>query len=216
MFFNNKKQVKCGVCNSKIEDKFSFCPYCGSDLVDKEKESRDLGFLGKEDAPEDMFFNPQNSFGFGLTDKLIGSLFNTVMKSLDKQLKNQMKEFENSPPEIRALPNGIQIKIGSPKPKKTRKKYEQTITQEQLNKMSSLPRTTAKTNIRRLNNKIVYELNTPGVETPQDVFVSKTESGYEIKAIGSNKIYVNNLSIDLPLRSFSIADNKLLVEFHAE
>ena len=82
--------------------------------------------------------------------------------------------------------------------------------------MSTLPRTQAKTNIRRLSNKVIYELATPGLQSVQDVFVSKTESGYEIKALGDKKIYVNNLPIDLPMRGFSVEDNKLLVEFKTQ
>ncbi len=84
---------------------------------------------------------------------------------------------------------------------------------EQLKKMGSLPRTEAKTSVKRFGDKVVYELATPGVNSANDVFVSKLESGYEIKAIGNKKIYVNSVPINLPLRKYSILKNKLLVEF---
>jgi len=81
--------------------------------------------------------------------------------------------------------------------------------------MSDLPRTEAKTSIRRIGDRLIYELNTLGVNSPQDIFISKTESGYEIKALGSKKVYVNSIQIDLPLRGYALQKNKLLVEFES-
>jgi len=85
-----------------------------------------------------------------------------------------------------------------------------------LKKMGSLPRAKAKTSVKRFGNKVVYELSTPGVISAEDVFISKLESGYEIKAIGDKKVYVNSVPINLPLKKYSIVNNKLLFEFLAE
>ena len=82
--------------------------------------------------------------------------------------------------------------------------------------MSNLPRAPAKTSVRRLSDKVVYELSAPGIESVEDVFVSKLENGYEIKAIGGKKVYVNSLPVNLQLKGFSISENKLLVEFKPE
>ena len=217
MFFNKKKEeAECFSCNSRIEGKFSFCPYCGTDLIDREREMRDFGLLGKSDSSEDIMM-PGN---FGITDKIINSLVNSLVKNLDRQFKevdkNLEKEFGRT--EVRSFPNGIKIRIGQPieKRKSQTKLVKKTLTSEQLEKMSSLPRAEAKSSVKRLNNKVVYELSTPGVDSPQDIFVSKLESGYEIKAIGSKKIYVNSLPVNLPLKRLSLAKNKLLVEFHTE
>ena len=83
-------------------------------------------------------------------------------------------------------------------------------------RMSSMPRTIAKTSVKRINDKIIYELNIPGINSPEDVFVSKLESGYEIKAIGEKKVYVNSLPIDLPIIKFTINSDKLFLEFSQE
>ena len=82
--------------------------------------------------------------------------------------------------------------------------------------MSTLPREKAKTNVKRLGDKIIYELATPGVSSPEDIFISKLETGYEIKAIGSKKIYVNSIPINLQLKNYSISKSKLSVEFKAQ
>lgn len=215
MFFK-KKTSKCENCNSKINDKYSFCPHCGISLLNEEKYVKDYGLLGKNEKIEDEEFLPQQ-FGMGITDKLLGSLMNTLIKSLDKQFKQMGKEFKMDKTEIKSFPNGIKIKIGPASSfKKTPQKkaiFNKQISDEQLEKMAALPRAKAETKVKRLNDKIIYELSTPGIQSPDDVFVSKLESGYEIKVISDKKVYVNSLPVNLPLKSLSIDNNKLLIEF---
>ena len=215
MFFK-KKPVKCGNCRSKIKGKYSFCPYCGSSLANEDKNFKDYGLLGKGEE-----LGMPIETGMGFTDKIIGSLVNTLMKSLDKQFNQLDKEFGKvDRAEIRSFPNGIKIKIGhvaqttqTKKPKE--RTFKNQITQEQIDKMSSMPRVKAEAKVKRLNDKVIYELNIPGIQSPHDVFISKLESGYEIKAIGNKKVYVNSLPVNLPLQSLSIDNNKLFVEFLA-
>jgi len=216
MFFKKKsnKQQRCGNCSSKTSEKFSYCPYCGNPLIDEEKHVKDYGLLG---ANEEFLETESQSFNFGITDKIIGSLMNGLIKNLGKQFRQFDKKSEKT--EISGFPNGIKIRIG-PVPaaqKKTAQKSmrHNDISEKQLEKMSSLPREKAETKVKRLNDKIIYELDTPGIESPQDVFVSKLESGYEIKAIGNKKIYVNSLPVNLPLKKVSLGDGKLFVEFLA-
>jgi len=219
MFFDKKKkkEIKCDGCGSNANEKYSFCPHCGNSFLDPEIEKNNFGLLGRTDSPNFQDQDPMTG-GLGITDKLVGSLFNSVMKSLDKQLKNQMKDIEQDMQnaEIKTFPNGIRISVANPnqmQQKKPKKKQAQQITEDQIKKISSLPKTKAKSNMKRFGDKVVYELSTPGLESVQDVFVSKLENGYEIKAIGSKKVYVNNIPINLPLRKYSIIKNKLLMEF---
>lgn len=214
MFFNKNKKLKCEKCKSGIQEDFSFCPYCGNPMLDAEKVRKDFGILGRSDVIEEDFMNiplePQN----GITDKLIESLMNGLMKTMEKQFK-EVSRGQN--PEIRNLPNGIKISIGSQQPKKTNKKSQQsTVSESQLKRMSELPRATAKTNVRRLSDKVVYELAIPGIESPEDVFVSKLEQGYEIKAIAKKKVYINSLPLELPIKGFAIDPTKLSVEFKTQ
>ncbi len=212
MFFKKKKEkLICSECGSGIKSDFTFCPYCGLDLYNPEEDMRDFGMLGKEDSDQNEM-EEQLVSNLGLTDKILGSLINNLMKNIDQQFRNYEKT------EIRTLPNGIKINIGVPrsiKPQQVKQKLPDKVTDEQIKKMGSLPRVTAKTDIKRLNDKLIYELNTPGLSSINDVIVSKLESGYEIKAIADKKIYVNSLPVNLPLNGFSISDNKLLVEFRA-
>lgn len=213
MFFGKKsKGEKCPNCSSKVKINFSFCPHCGESLFEEEineYNEEDYGLLGRDDYIDEP--RTPSQFNLGIADKLIGSLVNSLMKNLDKQIKNSEK---TNKPEIKNLPNGIRIRIGPPQKKEdTPQIFRNHVSEEQIKKMSSLPRSSSKARIKRLGDKLIYELNTPGIQSPNDIFVSKLESGYEIKAIGSKKVYVNSLPINLPICNLSLDKNKLLVEF---
>ncbi len=214
MFFKKKEKkesIKCENCDSLVSRKYSFCPHCGYNLLDLEEEMKDFGMLGRSDlVEEELIKNSIAQNSLGITDKILGSLVNSLMKNLDKQFRTSLENAE-----IKTLPNGIKIKIGMQQERKPRKSkiLDRPLTAEQLKRISSLPKTDAKTNVKRLSDKIIYEINAPGLSNVDDVIVSKLESGYEIKAIGDKKVYVKNVPINLPLYSLYIDDSKLFVEF---
>ncbi len=220
MFFDkNKSNNKCEQCNGNIEKKYSFCPFCGDSLIDIKKQREDYGLIGKNDLEENNEDQVMQN-GLGITDKLINSVFNSMLRSLDKQFQNQIKNVrKEEKTEIMTFPNGIKIKISGPfqeKQKLKQKKPQQIeINESLIRKINSLPKEKAKTSMKRIGNRVLYELKTPGLTSPHDVLVSKLESGYEIKAVGDKKVYVNSIPINLPLKSYSIMDNKLLMEFSA-
>jgi len=205
-----KKKPTCLRCKSKVSDSFDFCPYCSLDLRDPEKDMKDFGLLGKNEVVGHPLVGGFG--GLGITDKMINSLFKTLVKTLDKQM-NEMKEGKDLDTEVESFPNGVRISFGAPRKKTSRKASKKGLTKDQLDRMSGLPRVEAKTNVRRLSDKVVYELKAPGVESVEDIFVSKLESGYEVKAIGRKKVYVNSLPINLPLKGFTVTDKGLTVEF---
>jgi hypothetical protein len=210
MFFDKKN--KCKLCDSKIKEEFSYCPYCGHHLLSKGEEMREFGMLGKNDSTREPI--EDQLAPLGITDKLISSLINGLIKNIDKQVREVSGDDKT---EVTQFPNGVRIKINANpmrKVKKTEQKQPQRkISEDQLKKLSELPREIAKSKIRRLSDKVIYELAAPGVESPDNIFFSKLESGYEIKAIGKKKIYVNSVPIELPLRGFAIDKDKILVEF---
>lgn len=213
MFFG-KKNVKCENCNSKINGDYSYCPYCGDGLIDSEKMSKEFGMLGKNDAIDEEFIRKNiASKNLTITDKMISAMVSGLMKSIE----NQMKDVNKT--QIQNTPRGIKIQIGFPGETQEAKKTVKhdfsinKISDSQLQKMKSLPKTTAKTNVKRLGDKLVYELDIPGLASIKDVFVSKLESGYEIKAISEKKVYVNSLPVNMQIKSFSLAASKLSVEF---
>jgi hypothetical protein len=193
-------------------------------MADEEQEMRDFGMLGKNDVIHENTLDPFAPRP-GLTDKILDSVVESMMRSVDKQMRSQIKDMDKAMEnaEIKTTPNGIRIKITSPfggmpnQPQQQEVPFQQLqkrgLTENQIKKMSTLPREKAKTSVRRIGDKIVYELTTPEVTSPEDVFVSKLESGYEIKAIGNKQIFVNSIPINLPIKRYTVAKNKLLLEF---
>ncbi len=213
---------KCDRCTGKLKDDHSFCPFCGLDLRNPQAEARDFGMLGKNDNVLGAPLLGGGGMGVGLPGDF-SNIFAQVMKMMEGQIKNMNQDnldLGDSKPEIRRLPNGFQIKIGpAMQPHVHKQKPEvkpRVINDEQRARMVKLPRAEAKTQVRRLSDKVVYELNTPGVITTDDIFVSKVESGYEVKAVGNKKVYLNSLQIDLPIKRYSVKDNKVTIEFGLE
>ncbi len=207
MFFKkkSKQQAACITCAEQISKDFIFCPYCGTQLMDRETELQEFGILGRADAFDQR--RQELPLG-GITDKIITSLMSSVMKNLDVQVRALEKT------EIQNLPHGIKIRVGMQQQKPAKQQIKsKEMTEEQAKKMSALPRTAAKTSVKRLSDKIIYELTVPGLQSANDIFISKLESGYEVKAIGKSKIYVNSLPINLPLKGYSIGEKGLSVEF---
>ena len=221
MFFNKKSEknnVKCGNCKSKISDEYSFCPFCGNVLFDPETRSEDFGMLGKSDSFDDSLMRKKIAeSNLTITDRMISSLMNSLIKNIDQQFG----EMDKSEMRSRKMPSNIRIKIGIQNPKKMTNQPKtqrhdfsiNKISPEQLQKLSELPKIPAKTNIKRLGNKVLYELEAPGIESIKDIFVSKLESGYEIKALAKNRVYVNSLPVNLPINSFTLEKERLFIEF---
>lgn len=104
----------CNKCGKKVEKGFSYCPHCGYS-IDKEKEERDYGFLGKGDDI-DIFRNSLNNeiklpLGFNM-------VFKKLIKGMDKQFRELDKELgkekiEKMPREKFLKSGGISINISS-------------------------------------------------------------------------------------------------------
>jgi len=213
MFFKKKNKEKCQKCNSEIEKSFSFCPFCGSQIRTTEEEIKKYGLLGRNDILNDSINNPPLINGFA--DNFLMSLASTLVKSIGKQIE-ELKEEDLKP--IR----GVRIDVRRIFPNKKRNPHNREgtyigeIKEEQIKKMALLPKANAKTNIRRIGGKLIYEILAPGIKSIDDIFISKLESGYEVKAIGEKKVYANNIPINLPIKRFKLIEDKILVEFQTE
>jgi len=207
--------VKCKRCGKKVARNFDFCPYCGNNV--KEIKQEDYGFLGRNDALDLPDFGMNIPFG-GILDSL--------MKQMDKMMVEDNKDFIKG--------NGISISISTepgkqPKisvnnltngkskkesnlliEKMPRKNIE--ISEEQANKMAKLPKQEAETKVRRLSNKIIYEIALPSVKDIKNVFVNKLENSIEIKAFSKDKVYFKLIPINLPILNYKLKDEKLLLE----
>lgn len=216
------KKKECKKCGKKIDEKYDFCPFCGF----KSDSENDFGMLGKNDLIPSMN-EIKLPIGFN-------ALFNSLMKNLSKELDGQLREnafpenkssskktikkdgisisistFGNGPPKIKVnqLGEGQKMKVEKDK------QFKQNIfTTEKIKEFAGLSREEPKTNIRRLSNKVVYEIQIPGVKSIEDVSIMKLENSIEIKAISKNKAYAKIIPINLPIKKYNLSDGKLTLE----
>jgi len=225
---------KCKRCGNKIIKEYNFCPVCGQDIVraKREADAKNYGILGKNDLD-----SGGDVFG-GRLPLGLNSLFNNLMKQMNQNFKELDKNISKDLIKNKKskMPNsGISISIstsGDGEPKINVKRYGKggneinenggvkekplavrKISDEKAKKISKLPREEAKTNVRRLSKKIVYEINLPGVKNISDVIIQKLENNVEIKAFSEKKAYFKLLPINLPIVNYKLQKEKLVLEF---
>ena len=229
---------KCSHCSKKVDKGFDFCPYCGSPTKDHKKE---YGLLGlNDDMLEGAGFNEKPSKSFSLMDKLIGTAFNTAIKMVEKEMHSidKMKSQPTIPQNFQLYVNGKKINLPTQaiqnpaqqqiqENKGVEQEFDEEgnpiriikkvpkISEETIKNASKLPRKEAKTKLTRLKDKVVYELETPGIKSLSNVIINKLEQSIEIKAYAEKAVFTKNLQIKLPLLSYAIRGDKLLLEFKA-
>jgi HSP20 family molecular chaperone IbpA len=214
------KKKKCPRCKKKIGESYSFCPYCGN-RFDSENDG-EWGMLGKND-----FISPMNEIKLPIG---FNALFNSIMRNLNKELDGQLNRdffhrdkpqkikkdgisisistFGNSPPKIKVT----QLGDKQQKTKETEKIKSNIFTKEKIKQFMNLPKEEPETKIRRLSNKVIYEIEMPGVESKENISIMKLENSIEIKAIARNKAYKKIIPISLPIKNYNLSNGKLILE----
>ncbi len=210
---------RCNSCGEKIDSDFNYCPYCRVPLKDSFEEE-DWGLLGRNDSvePEEI------RMPMGLN-----ALFNSLLKNLN----NQMKELDKDTlkPKVSKKSGGISISISTsgdrpPEIKVSsfgnsdfKKKEQETKKQSAIKlpvsdsgKFAGLLKKEPETNIRRLSNKVVYEINMPGVKTIKDISIIQLENSIEIKALAGKKVFYKIIPISLPINKYDLSDGLLTLE----
>lgn len=214
------KKKKCPRCNKKIGENYNFCPNCGN-RFDSEDDG-EWGMLGKND-----FTSPMNEIKLPIG---FNALFNSIMKNLSKELDGQLHKdffpsnkpkktkkdgisisistFGNSPPKIKVT----QLGDKQQKTKEIEKVKSNIFTKEKIKEFSELPKEEPETKIRRLSNKVIYEIKMPGVKSKEDISIMKLENSIEIKAIAKTKAYKKIIPISLPIKNYNLSNGKLILE----
>ncbi len=222
---------KCLRCGNKVSSSSNFCSNCGADLS-KNYDERDYGMLGKDDH------GSLNEFPFGLS-----SIIGNLTKEMVKQMNHMTKEMQQPQEKIKQTKinnpktkqSGISINIsssGNGQPRINIQKFgdgameemiegeeieeiipNNEISDEMAKQYSKLPKEEAKSNVRRIADKIVYEIDLPGVKKLDDIIINKLEEGIEIKAFAKEKSYFKNLPVNYPITKYKLMKGgKLLIE----
>jgi len=197
---------KCFSCNKKVEKKFNFCPYCGASFK-KKNEEENYGMLGRDDFIPDMQRQAQPKIPLGL-NKIMGHL----VKQLNKELNNLGNES------LQASPKGfsIQISTGKPQIKEVQgrpiKEIMNNISEEEIGRRTKLPRAEAESSIRRLADRIIYEVKTPGIKNKEQVIITKLENSIEIKAYSKDKCYYKTIPLKFEIQKWYLLNEKIILE----
>jgi HSP20 family molecular chaperone IbpA len=113
----------------------------------------------------------------------------------------------------------VQINMGSPqeslqeneKPEKV-KLPKSNISERKAQELSKLPRQEPETKIRRLTDKIVYEISLPGVKNEKDIIINKLQNSIEIKAFSKDKAYFKLITLALAIKSWKLDKEVLVLE----
>jgi HSP20 family molecular chaperone IbpA len=193
---------KCPSCAHKIEKGFNFCPYCGESFK-RAKEEENYGLLGKDDSLD--LVGKEMKLPFGM-DRMLNSL----MKQLEKQM-NEMNNNENG------MPRGFKIKISTGTPQKQqavqqKPKIVNNFSEEQMKEKIKLPKVEAESKVKRLSDRIIYELEVPGVKSPKEIIITELATGLEIKAYSNDKCYVKFIPLKVELLQYYLEKEKLVLE----
>jgi len=203
---------KCPGCGKKIDKNFNYCPYCGIGFKEQ-NEIDNFGMLGRDDSMfnDDFAQGSEIKIPFGL-DKIM----NRLIKEMEKQM--------NSSDKSKGIPRGIKIQIssgmpfvekvpGNEKQEVQRKKEIVRIPKEEIERRNKLPKVEAESHIRRLGDKVIYEISIPGVKSGRDIMITKLEQGIEIKAYSKDKCYVKTIPLRVEVLRYSLKEDTLFVEF---
>jgi len=216
---------KCKKCGEKTPKKNNFCANCGFDLS-RNYNARDYGMIGKDDN--------------GSIEKAptgFNSIIGRIVREMNKQIQELNKEInpQNKPvqPEIRN--SGINISITTSEDGEGRIKIQKfgdfdeveeddedvfvnaEITDAKAREIAKLPKEEAKTNIRRLSDRILYEIHLPGVKTLEDIMINRLENSIEVKAFTDKKSYFKILPVTYAITRYKLLKSgKLILEMEGD
>lgn len=202
--FNTKK---CPSCAEKINKKYNYCPWCGQSIK-MHKEAEDFGLIGRSDfIDEKNMPGSQMGLPFGL-EKMVGPLIKELQKELSNLEKNE------------GFPRGFNIKIHTGNPqqfrienqKKQRPIRNEKISESELERRKTLPKQEAESKIKRIADKIIYEIKAPGVKNKEDISITRLEHGFEIKVYTKDACFTKTIPLQVDIEKLSIKKDQILVE----
>jgi len=207
----NKK--KCPRCEEKIKSKYEYCPNCSLKIG---KSKKIYGMLGKSD-----FIGPETQPTLGpLSGGILNKMVGSAVKMLEKEMQKSVQGNVNQPStKIKLMINGKEINPTRNQGNQVQKKDNSltktlpiNFSSENSRKFKKMQKKEPRAQVRRLGDKLTYELEVPGVESIKDVSIIKIDKGIEVKALAKNKAYEKTISIDLPLLKYALLKGKLSLE----
>lgn len=210
-----------------IEEEFD--EFEKNDIGDIEQLTKEIG--------KSMGFDFIDRFPFNQIVKKLSRDIEKQFKDIDreiamKKVRGREEIRKSNGTEIRktTFPGGfsIQIRIGNGTPAQmpmqvtpllqkqpsTRQilRHPEELSEEEREKLAKLPREEPETKVRRLTDKIIYEIHLPGVKSLKSITVNKLENSIEIKAISKDRAYFKLIPIALTLIRYYLKNESLFLE----
>ncbi len=203
-------KTKCPRCSKKIGKKHNFCHSCGLPMNEGEK-----------------FFEPAFNLGFPLN-----MMINQLTKQLEKQIEKEFKDTDkgmidlDNPVPMQGMTISVDMASGNPviKVNPMEKKsnnpgsidekgntFVKTLSEEKVNEMVKLPKGDPSTTIRRLADRLVYEITLPEVKK-ENLTITRLQNSIEIRAYSSTKAFFKLIPLSLPILNSKLEDGKLTLE----
>lgn len=198
------KKKTCKNCGKKINSENNFCSNCGFNLKNnKPKENKkNWGMLGKNDEVKQEESIP------GMNGGMLGKMLQGAMKMLEKEIQKDMKQQNQQNQNFKLMINGKEIKLNEKKENSPTKKLPSNI----LRNFSKYPKQEPATKVKRLGNKLIYEINIPEVKSIENISIMKLEESIEIKALSKDKAYKKIIPLNLEITNYDLSDEKLILE----
>ncbi|MEK6852898.1 MAG: hypothetical protein AABX59_03380 [Nanoarchaeota archaeon] len=209
----------CISCGKKINKKYSYCPYCG--ISQREHLRINVPFSAIIDQVESYFQELDKAFASDFSQELRKEVKKNKLKGGGISISINSSGGE---PEIRlrTFNFGDKAKEREIKERKIRERIQETKLRERelLNQvpsfsaeeLSQLPREEPISRIRRLSDKIIYEIEMPQVTDLKNVFVARLQNSIEIKAFAKDKAYFKLIPLNLEVQKYYLKDEKLILE----
>ena len=179
------------------------------------------------------FDNFSNSMFRGMNGGILGKMLNNAFKMLEKEMQKDLERNSNNissgKTNFQLFINGKKIPLGQngkdvnikvkKVPKKTLKELAPLyFSKDKRQEFLKLEKEEPSTNIKRLSDTIIYEVNMPGVNSLENISIIRLENSIEIKAIApeKNKAYSKIIKIGLPIVNYELSQEKLVLELEAK
>jgi len=238
-----KKQV-CPRCGNKSSKKYSFCPHCGNNFKSSEGEffepSFNLGFpfntifkqLEKQIDKQFKEMDKELPSFLDDSDKQASSRhvpsnqakpkiaegISISISSSGGQPVISVRNLGNNPNVQRvqkAQPVNAENQGFSGTQKNNGFSGRKVLTEAQIEQFSKLPKEEPQTSVRRLTDRIVYEIDMPGVEE-KNIHITKLQNSIEIKAFAKDRAFFKLIPVALPILKSQLSEGKLVLELKPE
>jgi len=222
----------CKNCGRKVSQKDNFCPNCGAGLKDSAQRQKDWGLLGNDDNINQQQNQNQDPMGMGggMLNKMIGGVVKMLEKEMQKEMQKNMQnqnkqekdpfQGKTPPTNFKLMINGKEVDLGGNKSQSDNQQQQKQkeLTQKDLpsNKLKDFAKKQKRepsTSVKRFSDRVIYEINMPGVESQEELSITKLENSIEVRGKSKDSSYFKVIPIDSPITGYNFKKGKLSLEF---